>query len=69
MQCSFTERSAAVIEDSLATMQCRVARDHVVGDHTISIGELAAVRLTPDDNPLLNSKCECGRLAQHGNQP
>ena len=60
---SFTERGAAIIDDSLASLDCRVVADHVAGDHTIFIGEVDEIRLTDGGDPLMYYQSEFGRLA------
>ena len=60
---SFTETGAAVIEDSLASLDCRVVADHVAGDHTIFIGEVDEIRLNDSGGPLTYYRSEFGRLA------
>ena len=48
---SFTERGAAMIGDSLASMDCRVVESHVAGDHTIFIGEVDEIEAEPRRQP------------------
>ena len=60
---SFTDTGAAVIEDSLASLDCRVVADHVAGDHTIFIGEVDEIRLNDSGGPLMYYRSEFGRLA------
>jgi flavin reductase (DIM6/NTAB) family NADH-FMN oxidoreductase RutF len=44
-----------LIEDAFAIAECRLTRSVVVGDHTMVLGEVMAVRHT-DDVPLLYGK-------------
>jgi flavin reductase (DIM6/NTAB) family NADH-FMN oxidoreductase RutF len=42
----------AILEDVLAFVECRVARQHDEGDHTIFVGEVEAAE-TNSGRPLL----------------
>lgn len=45
---------AALLDDSLATVECRTTVQHEAGDHTILVGEvLSLARATPDAAPLV----------------
>lgn len=44
---------APILEDCLAWFDCRVAAAHVVGDHTIFIGEVLAGEVVSRGEPLL----------------
>jgi flavin reductase (DIM6/NTAB) family NADH-FMN oxidoreductase RutF len=46
------ECGAAILDDVLAVLECRRATQHVVGDHTIVIGEVERVTVR-DEKPLL----------------
>ena len=46
------QSGAAVIEDVLASIECRVVQSVVSGDHTIFIGEAEAANVR-QDSPLL----------------
>ena len=46
------ENGVALIEGSLAYMECRIVARHPAGDHTIVIGEVEAASVG-DDRPLL----------------
>ncbi len=49
---SRTERGAAVLDGSLARMDCRVVTEHIAGDHTIFIGEVEEIEVG-SGRPLL----------------
>ena len=49
---STTGSGSAVIDGSLACMDCHVVAEHVVGDHTIFIGEVDEIQVSSGD-PLL----------------
>jgi flavin reductase (DIM6/NTAB) family NADH-FMN oxidoreductase RutF len=44
---------APILEDCIAWFDCRVAAAHVVGDHTIFIGDVLAGAVVSDASPLL----------------
>jgi len=44
---------APILEDCLAWFDCRVAAAHVVGDHTIFVGEVLAGEVVSEAAPLL----------------
>jgi flavin reductase (DIM6/NTAB) family NADH-FMN oxidoreductase RutF len=45
---------ALLLDDALATMECRTAAIHVAGDHDIVVGEVLALAVArPDAMPLL----------------
>ena len=47
-----TERGSAIVDGSLAQMDCKVVTEYVAGDHTIFIGEVEEVNVS-DGRPLL----------------
>ena len=59
---SMTERGSAVVEGSLAQMDCRVVTEHEAGDHTIFIGEVEEINLG-DGRPLLFYEGRFGQIA------
>jgi flavin reductase (DIM6/NTAB) family NADH-FMN oxidoreductase RutF len=44
---------APILDECLAWFDCRVAAEHVVGDHTLFIGEIAAGAVARDAAPLV----------------
>ena len=58
-----TERGSAIVDGSLAQMDCRVINEHVAGDHTIFIGEVEEINIA-DGRPLLYFE---GRFSQLSN--
>jgi len=54
---------APVLEDCLAWFDCRVAAMHVVGDHTLFIGEVLAGAVVSDGLPLVYYNRGYPRLA------
>ncbi len=44
---------APILDDCLAWLDCRVVSTHVVGDHTLYIGEVVAAGVNGSGNPLL----------------
>lgn len=51
-----------LIDDVLATIECRIVAEHVGGDHTIFVGQVEATRVT-DGKPLLYYRGGYSRLA------
>lgn len=46
------QTDVALLDDTLAHLECRVSALHVAGDHTICVGEVVAVGVRPE-RPLL----------------
>ena len=44
---------APILEDCLAWLDCRVVATHIVGDHTLFIGEVVAAGVNGSAKPLL----------------
>lgn len=61
-----TENGAAVIEDSLASIGCRVVTEHKTGDHTIFIAEAEEIEVN-SGNPLLFFEGKFGYLGRMNN--
>ena len=59
---SMTERGSAIVEGSLAQMDCRVVTEHEAGDHTIFIGEVEEINVG-DGRPLLFYEGRFGQIA------
>ena len=59
---SMTERGSAIVDDSLAQMDCRVVNEYVAGDHTIFIGEVEEINVG-DGRPLLFFEGRFGQIA------
>ena len=57
-----TERGSAIVEGSLAQMDCRVVTEHEAGDHTIFIGEVEEINVG-DGRPLLFYEGRFGQIA------
>ena len=48
------ELGVALVDDALATLECRTRDAHLAGDHTIIVGEVVASRADPRrDDPLI----------------
>ena len=60
---AFTERGAAVVEGSLASMDCHIVSEHVAGDHSICIGGVDEIR-TSVGQPLVFFGGSFGGLGQ-----
>ena len=60
---NMTERGSAVVEGSLAQMDCRVVTEHEAGDHTIFIGEVEEINVG-DGRPLLFYEGRFGQIAE-----
>ena len=58
---SLTEHGSAVLEDSLAYMDCRVIHEYACGDHTIFIGEIDEISVQ-EGRPLLYYESRFARL-------
>jgi flavin reductase (DIM6/NTAB) family NADH-FMN oxidoreductase RutF len=56
-----------LLEDALATIECRIVERHSGGDHTIFVGAVDAAA-TRDGFPLLYFTGQYGRLA-HDRKP
>lgn len=63
------ETGAPLLADGLAGFDCRVVAHHVAGNHTIFIGEVAACRITVEDDPrpLIYFNRGYHKLGQAGN--
>lgn len=44
---------AALVQDALATLECRTYAVHETGDHSIVVGEVVGLRARPGDDPAL----------------
>jgi flavin reductase (DIM6/NTAB) family NADH-FMN oxidoreductase RutF len=42
-----------LLPDALATLECRIAAEHPAGDHSIVIGRVSNLRISPDPAPLV----------------
>ena len=62
---AFTENGSAVLDDSLAYMDCHVLHEYVCGDHTIFIGKIDEIQVN-EGKPLLFYESRFGRLSQDG---
>jgi flavin reductase (DIM6/NTAB) family NADH-FMN oxidoreductase RutF len=51
-----------LLEDALASLECRVTAHHPGGDHSIFIGEVVALHTQPHEQPLLFYRSKYGRL-------
>jgi flavin reductase (DIM6/NTAB) family NADH-FMN oxidoreductase RutF len=51
-----------LLEDALASLECRVAARYPGGDHTIFIGEVVALNTQPHAQPLLYYRSKYGRF-------
>ena len=60
---SMTERGSAIVDGSLAQMDCKVVTEHVAGDHTIFIGEVEEINVG-DGRPLLFYEGRFGQIAE-----
>lgn len=58
----FTASGVALLEDSLAQMECSLVASHLAGDHTIFVGQVEEVRMN-EGRPLLFYR---GRFASLG---
>lgn len=58
---TFTDSGAALIDGSVAQMDCRVVDAHVAGDHTIFIGEVEDIRVH-EGMPLLYCEGSFGKF-------
>lgn len=47
------ELGCPVLEDSIATLECRLAAEHEAGDHVILIGEVGVARAVDGRHPLI----------------
>jgi flavin reductase (DIM6/NTAB) family NADH-FMN oxidoreductase RutF len=48
------ELGAPLLADALGWLECRVSGEHATGDHTLFVGDVAAVRLGPPAAPLVH---------------
>ena len=51
-----------LLEDAIATLECRVLREHPAGDHTIFVGEVEAAQVR-SEAPLLHCRGTYGAFA------
>lgn len=51
-----------LLEDALASLECRVTAQHEGGDHSIFIGEVVALNTQPHEHPLLFYRSTYGRI-------
>ncbi len=58
---TYTDSGAALIDGSVAQMDCRVVSEHVAGDHTIFIGEVDDIRVH-EGMPLLYCEGSFGKF-------
>ena len=59
---TLTERGSALVDGSLAQMDCKVVSEHVAGDHTIFIGEVEEINVS-NGKPLLFFEGRFGQIA------
>jgi len=57
---------APILEDCLAWFDCRLAATHVVGDHTLFVGEVLAGEVVSDAPPLVFYNRDYHRLEVRG---
>lgn len=63
-----TKNGSAFIEDSLASIDCRVVTEYETGDHTIFIAEAEEIEVN-SGNPLLFFEGKFGQLGKMSNGP
>jgi 4-nitrophenol 2-monooxygenase / 4-nitrocatechol 4-monooxygenase, reductase component len=56
------ELNIPILDDVLAHFECRVARQHIEGDHVILVGEVIAGAVDHGDDPLLYFRGSYRRL-------
>ena len=56
------ELGIPVLQDTIAHFECRVARQHIEGDHVILVGEVIAGAVDRGDDPLLYFRGSYRRL-------
>ena len=61
---TFTDRGSAALDGSLASMDCHVVTEHVAGDHTIFIAEVAEIHVN-EGQPLLFFEGKWAHLSQN----
>ena len=61
VQFSMTKQGSAILDESLAYMDCHVIHDYEIGDHTIFIGEVDEI-VVNEGRPLLYYESKFGRL-------
>ena len=59
---SFTQSGAALVDDALASMDCKLVSEHIAGDHTIFIAEVEEIQ-TNSGNPLVYYESKFSRLS------
>ncbi len=60
---SFADSGAALLDGSLARMDCRVIDERIAGDHTIFIGEVESIDVS-EGKPLLFFEGRFGQIAE-----
>jgi flavin reductase (DIM6/NTAB) family NADH-FMN oxidoreductase RutF len=60
------ETGAPILKGSAASFDCRVADTHDVSTHTIFIGTVTAIRVSPEITPLAYSAAQWGRFQLAG---